>query len=329
MGEFSEYLCNLVGYDKFLPSSSGVEACESAVKLARRWGYEVKGVEKDKANVVMAKGCFWGRSITACSGSDDFSRYNNFGPLTPGFPLVPYNDLAALENYLKRDPNCVGVMLEPIQGEGGVIIPDNGYLKKVKDLCKKHNVLLITDEVQTGLGRTGKLMGYQWDLGQEKPDIVTLGKAISGGVTPVSGILANKEVMDTIRPGDHGSTYGGNPLGMAVAQAAVKALVEEGMVENAGKMGAIFTQRLKQMKSPLIKEVRTRGLFCGLEFDNNLKYNGNHFAKILMKNGMLSKATHDYCMRFTPALVVTEAELMEASEVIEKSLKEFEKMNGM
>jgi len=215
MGAFSKQLCDLLGYEKFLPSSTGVEACESACKLARRWGYVVKGVEHDKASIVMANGCFWGRSITASGGCDDPSRYNNFGPFTPGFPLVDYNNLPQLEAYFKSDPNCCAVMFEPIQGEGGVIIPDEGYLKGVRALCDKYNVLLITDEVQTGLGRTGKLMGYDWD--GIKPDIVTLGKAISGGVTPVSGIVSQAAVMDTIKPGDHGSTYGGNPLGMAVA----------------------------------------------------------------------------------------------------------------
>ena len=215
MGAFSKQLCDLLGYEKFLPSSTGVEACESACKLARRWGYVVKGVEHDKASIVMAKGCFWGRSITASGGCDDPSRYDNFGPFTPGFPLVDYNNLPQLEAYFKSDPNCCAVMLEPIQGEGGVIIPDEAYLKGVRALCDKYNVLMITDEVQTGLGRTGKLMGYDWD--GIKPDIVTLGKAISGGVTPVSGIVSQAAIMDTIKAGDHGSTYGGNPLGMAVA----------------------------------------------------------------------------------------------------------------
>ena len=317
MGTFSEYLGDLLGFDKFLPSSSGVEACESACKLARRWGYVVKGVEDDKANILMANGCFWGRSITACSGSDDFQRYNQFGPLTPGFPLVPYNDIEAMEQYFKNDPNCVGVMLEPIQGEGGVIIPQEGYLQKVKDLCTKYNVLLITDEVQTGLGRTGKMMGYNWDLGTAKPDIVTLGKAISGGVTPVSGILADKAIMDTIKPGDHGSTYGGNPLGMAVAKAAVKTIVEEGMVENAVAMGDLLRKRLNAINSPLIKEVRGRGLFTGMELRHDLNVNGNHLAKILFKHGLLSKATHDYCLRFTPALVINEKEINEACDIIE------------
>lgn len=235
MGAFGKQICDLLGYEKFLPSSSGVEACESACKLARRWGYVIKGVEHDKASIIMAKGCFWGRSITASGGSDDPSRYTNFGPFTPGFPLVPYNDVEAVEAYLMKDKNCVAIMLEPVQGEGGVIIPADGYLTKIKALCEKYNILLIADEVQTGLGRTGKLMGADWD--GVKPDIVTLGKAISGGVTPVSGILAQAAVMDTIKAGDHGSTYGGNPLGMAVAQAAISALVDEGMVENSAKMG--------------------------------------------------------------------------------------------
>lgn len=272
-------------------------------------------------------GCFWGRSIAACSGSDDLSRYKNFGPLTPGFPLVDFNDVDAVENYLKSDPNCVAVMLEPIQGEGGVIIPEDGYLAKVKALCEKYNCLLITDEVQTGLGRTGKLMCYEHDLGNVKPDICTLGKAISGGITPVSGILANNEIMDTIKPGDHGSTYGGNPLGMAVAKAAVEAIIEDDMVENSVKMGKILHDNLSSMKSPIVTEVRSKGLFCGMEFDHSLKHNGNTFAKILFKNGLVSKATHDYVIRFTPALVINEQEIHEASEVIEKSLREFEAIN--
>jgi ornithine--oxo-acid transaminase len=327
MGTFAEYLGDLLGFEKFLPSSSGVEACESACKLARRWGYVVKGVEHDKASIVMAKGCFWGRSITASGGSDDPQRTNQFGPFTPGFPLVNYNDLEALENYFKADPNCVGVMLEPIQGEGGVIIPQEGYLKKVKDLCQKYNVLLITDEVQTGLGRTGKLMGYNWDLEGAKPDIVTLGKAISGGVTPVSGILADSHIMDTIKPGDHGSTYGGNPLGMAVAKAAVKAIVEEGMVENAEKMGKVLLNRLRAIDTPLVKEVRARGLFCGFELKRGLKVDGNTLSKILMKHGLVSKATHNYCLRFTPALVIKEEEVLEAGDIIEKGVRELEQLN--
>ena len=207
-------------------------------------------------------------------------------------------------------------MLEPVQGEGGVILPQDGYLKKVRELCDKYNVLLITDEVQTGLGRCGTLMGYMHDLGDAKPDIVTLGKAISGGVTPVSGILADDFIMNTIKPGDHGSTYGGNPLGMAVAKVAVRAIVEEGMVENSQAMGKVLHRNLASMSSPLIKEVRSRGLFCGMEFRGDLPVNGNHFAKILMKNGLVTKATHESTVRFAPALVVNEDEINQACEIV-------------
>lgn len=328
MGSFSEYLCNLLGFDKFLPSSTGVEACESACKVARRWGYVVKGVEPDKASIVMAKRCFWGRSITACSGSDDPTRYTNFGPMTPGFPLVPFNDVPAIEEYFQKDPNCVGIMLEPIQGEGGVVIPEPGYLRKVKDLCEKYNVLLITDEVQTGLGRTGKLMAYEHDLGDKvKPDICTLGKAISGGITPVSGILANDNLMNVIKPGDHGSTYGGNPLGMAIAKAAVKAIVDDDMVGNSARLGPIFEKNLREMKSPLIKEVRSKGLFAAIEFNDGLKEDGHKFCKVLMKHGLVTKATSGKVIRFAPALVITEQEVHQASDMIEKGLKEFEALN--
>jgi ornithine--oxo-acid transaminase len=308
-----------------LPSSTGVEACESACKLARRWGYVIKGVEHDKASIIMANGCFWGRSITASGGCDDPQRYNNFGPFTPGFPLVPYDDVPSIEAYLKKDPNCVAIMLEPIQGEGGVIIPQEGYLKKLRDLCDKYNVLLITDEVQTGLGRTGKLMGYNWD--GIKPDIATLGKAISGGVTPVSGIVADAHIMDTIKPGDHGSTYGGNPLGMAVAQAAISAIVDEGMVENSAKMGALLKKEIEGINSPLIKEVRGRGLFVGVEFKHELPVDGNDFAKLLRENGLLAKSTHRHCVRLSPALVVKEHEIMEALETIKHSMGQLEKLN--
>lgn len=221
MPEFAEQICTLLGYDKFLPSSSGVEACESACKLARRWGYVVKGVEHDKASIIMANNNFWGRSITASGGCDDPTRYTNFGPFTPGFPLAPYDDVDAIERALQADPNCCAVFLEPIQGEGGVIIPQDGYLAKVKALCKKYNVLLVSDEVQCGFGRTGKLMGYEHDMPGDKPDIMTVAKSISGGVTPVSGIVADDHIMNLIKPGEHGSTYGGNALGMAVAKVAV------------------------------------------------------------------------------------------------------------
>lgn len=242
----------------------------------------------------MAKSNFWGRSIAAISGCNDPVRYTNFGPFAPGFPLVEFDDVDAIEDYLKKDPNCVAVMLEPVQGEGGVRVPKTkNYLLKVKQLCEKYNVLLITDEVQTGLGRTGKLMGWMHDLGDiVRPDICTLGKAISGGITATSGIVANKEIMDVIGPGEHGSTYGGNPLSMATAHAAVKCLIEEGMPENAAKMGELFANNLRSMNHPLIKEVRNRGLLCGMEFHEGLKLNAQEYCNLLMKQGLVTKATN-------------------------------------
>ena len=281
LGVFAEYICNLTGYDKFLPSSGGVEACESACKLARRWGYNVKGVEANKAHIIMCNGNFWGRSITASGACDDDSRSKNFGPFTPGFPLVDYNNLEALEAQMMREPNLVAVYLEPIQGEGGIIIPQHGYLSKVKALCEKYNCLFIADEVQTGFGRTGKLLGYEFDMKDTKPDMLVLAKSISGGVIPVSGVVCNDEIMMQIQPGDHGSTYGGNPLGMAVAKRAVEVLIEEKMVENSATLGEYLFGLNSTLKSPLIKEVRGRGLFQGIEFHHDLKVDGNDMARIL------------------------------------------------
>uniref|UniRef100_A0A7S3IYC8 Ornithine aminotransferase n=1 Tax=Strombidium inclinatum TaxID=197538 RepID=A0A7S3IYC8_9SPIT len=329
MGAFSKYITELLGFDKFLPSSSGVEACESAIKVARRWGYVSKGVEQDKASVILPNGCFWGRSITASGACDDPARYTNFGPFTPGFHLVDYNNLEQVEAVMKKDPNLVAMMLEPIQGEAGVVIPDEGYLRGIRQLCNKYNVLLICDEVQTGLGRTGKLMGYQWELDENnQPDIVTLGKAISGGVTPVSGIVANDNIMSTIKPGDHGSTYGGNPLGMAVAQAAVECLVEEKMPENALKMGGILTDRFKAIKSPMINDVRSIGLFAAIEIHADLNVSGAEFGKILMNNGLLTKATHENAMRFAPALTITEEQIHAGADIVETSLKDLEALHN-
>lgn len=320
MGTFAEYLCNLLGFDKYLPSSSGVEACESACKLARRWGYVHKKVEHNKASIIMANNCFWGRSITASGGSSDFQRYNNFGPFTPGFPLVDFNDLNQIEDYMKKDPNCVGIMLEPIQGEAGVIIPEQGYLRKVKNLCEKYNCLLITDEVQTGLGRTGKLMAYEWDLGDVKPDICTLGKALSGGVTPVSGIVGFDEVMMTIKPGDHGSTYGGNPLSMAAAHAAVKVTIEENLTQRSSDMGALLLKRIQEHNSDLIKDIRGRGLFQAIELHDDINVDGNDLCKIMMDHGLITKATHKTSVRLAPALVIEESEIHEAADIILKSI---------
>ena len=329
MGEFSKQICELLGYDQFCPSNGGVEACESAVKLARRWGYEVKGVEDNKANVLMANNNFWGRSICAAGGCDDPLRYRAFGPYGDGFPLVPYNDVPAIEEYLKHDPNCVAVMLEPIQGEAGVVVPDKGYLKKVQELCKKYNVLFIVDEVQIGFGRSGKMMGYNWDLGDDgRPDIVSMGKAISGGYTPVSGICAMKEVMDLIKPGEHGSTFGGNPLGMAIARAAVGVLVEENMTENSYKMGEIFRARLREEKGHLVKDVRGRGLFTGVEFDlENSMINSIDFESLARDNGLLCRIARKHCVRFSPPLILTEEEVHQGADLAIQSLRDLEELN--
>ena len=312
---------------KWLASSGGTEACESACKLSRKWGYKQKGVPENQANILMATNCFWGRSITAISGCSDKLRQKQFGPFTPGFPLVPFNDLPAIEEYLKNDPNCVAVFLEPIQGEGGGIVPELGYLKKVKALCKKYNVLLVTDEVQTGLCRTGKMMAYDHDLEGDLPDITTLGKALSGAVTPVSGIVASTELMDNFEVGEHGSTFQGNPLGMVVAKAALEVLVEENLAENSAKMGKLMGDGFKGFNSPMVKDVRGRGLMQYLEIRDDLKVNGHDLGDILYRNGVLTKAGQNYNLRFTPPLVVNEDETMEIVDIVGKSLKQLEELN--
>ena len=242
MAESAEYFCKLLGYDKVLPSNGGVEAVEGACKLARRYAYMVKGIPDNEATILFPKGCFWGRSITASGACDDPVRYNKFGPFTPGFNLFNYNDIPDLKSKLESDKTICAVVIEPIQGENGVVIPDKGYLKEVSKLCKKHNVLFVADEVQTGFGRTGKLMCYEWD--DTKPDMVCVGKALSGGMMPVSALFANNNVMDLIKPGDHGSTFGGNPLGWGVAKVAIETLIEEKMVENSHRLGEILLDQL-------------------------------------------------------------------------------------
>jgi ornithine--oxo-acid transaminase len=309
LGKFGEYICNLTGYEKFFPSNGGCEGCEAAIKFARRWGYVVKKVPDNQASVIMAKNNFWGRSITASGACDDPSRYTAFGPFTPGFPLVDFNDVQAIEDELKANPNTVAVYLEPIQGEGGIIMPEPGYLKKVKALCKKYNALLIADEVQTGFGRTGYLFAYEHDMIDEKPDILIFAKSVSGGFYPVSGILADAHIIDLVKAGEHGSTFGGNPLGMAIAKRAVEVLVEEGMVENSRKMGEYLMAGLKSFKSPLIHDIRGRGLFQGLEVKNGLKVDGNDLSYIMFYNGMLTKATHERTVRLSPALVINKEEI--------------------
>lgn len=321
LGSFFEYCCNLFGFEKALPMNTGVEAGETALKLARRWAYEVKGVADNQAKIVFAKNNFWGRTIAAISASNDPSSYTHFGPFLSGFESVEYNNLAALEKAIS-DPNCAAFMVEPIQGEAGVIVPSDGYLKGVRQLCNKYNVLFIADEIQTGLGRTGKLLCC--DHENVKPDILILGKALSGGAMPVSVVLTSSEVMDLIKPGQHGSTYGGNPLACAVAMEAMQVLQDEDLCENADKMGKILRYRLESMHSSLIKEVRGKGLLNAIELHpfNNGK-TGYDVCVKLMENGLLAKQTHDWSIRFAPPLCINETQINQAADIIEETLDQF------
>lgn len=321
LGEYEKYITSYFGFDKVLPMNTGVEGGETAIKLARRWGYTVKGIPENQATVLFVEGNFWGRTMAAISSSNDPSSYANFGPYMPGFNLIPYNDLQALENAFKANPNIAAFMFEPIQGEAGVVVPQEGYLASVRNLCTKYNVLMIADEVQTGLCRTGKMLAC--DHENVKPDILILGKALSGGVLPVSAVLANDEVMLTIKPGEHGSTYGGNPLACAVATEALKVLVDENLADNAEKMGTIFRARMEQLKTKthLIETVRGKGLLNAIVIkpfgDNKTAYD----VCIAMKeNGLLAKQTHGDIIRFAPPLVITEQQIHAACDIIEQTI---------
>ncbi|TAE82538.1 MAG: ornithine--oxo-acid transaminase [Bacteroidetes bacterium] len=323
LGEYEKYITTYFGYDKVLPMNTGVEGGETAIKLARRWGYTVKGIPENQATVIFVEGNFWGRTMAAISSSNDPSSYANFGPYMPGFKLVPYNDLIALENTFKGNPNIAAFMFEPIQGEAGVVVPDEGYLKGVRDLCTKYNVLMIADEVQTGLCRTGKMLAC--DHEEVKPDVVVLGKALSGGVLPVSAVLANDEVMLTIKPGEHGSTYGGNPMACAVAMEALQILVDEHLAENAEKMGVIFRNRMLalQQKTPLITAVRGKGLLNAIVIkpfgDGKTAYD---VCLAMKQKGLLAKQTHGDIIRFAPPLVINETQITQACDIIEETLLE-------
>ncbi|PBQ34835.1 ornithine--oxo-acid transaminase [Sphingobacteriaceae bacterium] len=322
LGEYEKYITSYFGYDKVLPMNTGVEGGETALKLARRWAYDVKGVKENKAKMVFAKGNFWGRTLAAISASNDPSSTNGFGPFLPGYELIDYNDLQALENAIK-DPNTAAFMVEPIQGEAGVVVPDEGYLKGVRDLCTKYNVLFIADEVQTGLARTGKMLAC--DHEDVKPDILVLGKALSGGLMPVSAVLANNEVMLTIKPGEHGSTYGGNPLACAVAMEALKVLKEEKLAENSEKLGIVFRSEMNKLKDEcdVITLVRGRGLFNAIVIKEK---NGKTAWDVCVKfaeEGLLAKPTHGDIIRFAPPLVITEAQLMECVAIIRKVILSF------
>ena len=322
LGEYEKYITEYFRYDKVLPMNTGVEGGETAIKLARRWGYSVKGIPENQAKVIFAQGNFWGRTLAAISSSTDPSSYNGFGPFMPGFGLVPYNDLAALEIAL-QDPNVAAYMVEPIQGEAGVVIPTDGYLKGVRDLCTKYNVLFIADEIQTGLARTGTLLAC--DHENVRPDILILGKALSGGTIPVAAVLADDIVMLQIKPGEHGSTYGGNPLACAVAMKALEVIKTEKMVENSFKMGEILRAELAKLNSPFIASIRGRGLLNAIVIKHENPEAAWDLCLHLKELGILAKPTHGDKIRFAPPLIITEAQIKEAVQLIGKGLEQLAK----
>ncbi len=317
LGLFYKEVCELTRSHRVLPMNSGAEAVESAIKVARKWGYTVKGVPEDQAEIIVCCNNFHGRTITIVGFSTDESSRLGFGPFTPGFKLIPFGDAQALEEAIT--PNTVAFMVEPIQGEAGILIPPDGYLKKARALCSEHNVVLILDEIQTGLGRTGKLLAEEYE-GIES-DLTLVGKALSGGFYPVSAVLSNTEVMSVLRPGEHGSTFGGNPLACAVARVALKVLIEEGMIENAAAMGAYFMDGLRQIKNPLIKEVRGKGLMIGVEFLPEAG-GARQYCEMLMGKGLLCKETHEHTIRFAPPLVITRDVVDWALEQIDSVLSD-------
>lgn len=325
LGEFEKYITEYFGYDKVLPMNTGVEGGETANKLARKWGYEKKGIEENKAKIIFANGNFWGRTLAAISTSDDPLSYKGFGPYMPGYELIPYNDLDALEKKF-QDKNVCAFMVEPIQGEAGVVVPDEGYLEGVKKLCSKYNVLFMADEVQTGIGRTGKMLATDYE--DARPDVLILGKALSGGVLPVSAVLADDEIMMCIRPGEHGSTYGGNPLSCAVAKAALEVIKEENLEDNAMKMGEYFRSLMNDLakKSNLVNLVRGKGLLNAVVINESEDSSTAWDICMKMKeNGLIAKPTHGNIIRFAPPLVITKEEIKMSCEIISSSILDFEK----
>ncbi len=318
LGVYAAFITSYFGYDKVLPMNTGVEAVETAIKLCRRWGYVVKGIEENKAKIIVCAQNFHGRTSTVISFSTDPSSYSKFGPFMPGFTVIPYNDTEALSKALE-DPNCCGFLAEPIQGEAGVVVPDAGYLTRVKELCKKASVLFIADEIQTGLARTGKMLAC--DHEGVKPDILILGKALSGGTLPVSAVLADDDIMMTIHPGEHGSTYGGNPLACKVAITALTVLKEEGMVENAAIRGEQFRQKINALQSPWVKIIRGKGLLNAVVIEHPDKEAAWNLCMIMKDHGLLAKPTHGDKIRFAPPLVITEEEINESVAIIGKSLQ--------
>ena len=318
LGEYEQYITKYFGYDKVLPMNTGVEGGETAIKLARRWGYAVKGIPENQAKIIFAEGNFWGRTLAAISSSTDPSSFKGFGPYMPGFGIVAYNDLNALEDQLK-DPNVAAFMVEPIQGEAGVVIPDEGYLKGIRDLCTKYNVLFIADEIQTGLARTGKMLAC--DHENVRPDILILGKALSGGTLPVAAVLADDIIMLQIKPGEHGSTYGGNPLACAVAMKSLEVLKTEKMAENAEAMGKILRAEIEKLNSPLIKLVRGKGLLNAIIINHSDPEVSWELCLHLKDLGLLAKPTQGDKIRFAPPLIINEAQIKEAVRIISEALK--------
>ena len=323
LGLYEKFICDLFEFDKVLPMNTGVEGGETANKLARKWGYMKKGIPENKARIIFAKGNFWGRTLAAISSSDDPVSYEGFGPYMPGYDLIPYNDLTALENELK-DSNVAAFMVEPIQGEAGVVVPDEGYLSGVRKLCDKYNVLFIADEVQTGIARTGKMLATDYE--DAKPDILILGKALSGGVFPVSAVLANDDIMLCIQPGEHGSTFGGNPLACAVAKAALEVVVNEKLAQNAYDLGVHFRKRMNEFiqQSELISLVRGKGLLNAIVINDTEESSTAWDLCVKMKdNGLLAKPTHGNIIRFAPPLTINKQQLDECVDIIIETIKDF------
>lgn len=312
MGPFLQELCALTGYEMALPMNSGAEAVETAIKAARKWGYQVKGVADNQAEIIVCTGNFHGRTTTIVGFSSEEAYKKDFGPYAPGFTMIPYGDAAALEAAIT--PNTVGFLVEPIQGEGGVVMPGEGFLHDAANICAKHNVLFIADEIQTGLGRTGKLFACEHE--GVRPDMAIVGKALSGGFYPVSAVLTDKDVLGLFRPGDHGSTFGGNPLGAAIGRAALKVITDEDLIGRSRELGAYFKGRLERIESDHIKEVRGRGLFIGVE----LNIPARRFAEALRERGILVKETHETVLRFAPPLIITKEEIDWATKHVEEVL---------
>lgn len=320
LGEYEKYITEYFGYDKMLPMNTGAEADETAIKLCRKWGYTKKGIPENQAKIIVCENNFHGRTVTIVSASTDPESYTDFGPFTPGFVKIPYNDLIALTEALK-DPNIAGFLVEPIQGEAGVFVPDEGYLSKSYELCKKHNVLFIADEVQTGIARTGKLLAC--DHENVKADILILGKALSGGVLPISAVLANDDIMLVIKPGQHGSTFGGNPLAARVAIAALEVVKEEKLAENSERLGKIFRDELRKIDTDMITLVRGKGLLNAIVINESIGYDAWDICLRMKENGLLAKPTHGDKIRFAPPLVMTEEQLMDCIGIIKKTILSF------